>query len=255
MYKIFNKLVFIILTFLVFNGSHAQSFNGKTYWSDKVDISSYVSTSVKSIEVASGQKVTKNDVLIIMDDSRLKLDYSIAQSNLAALEPSKEESEMDLNRAFELYDRTLIPDVTLKTAEFKFSQAKAKYDAALAKLEKAQFLLDQVMIKSPINGRVLSINSSVGFYSDREKAKSLMTLVDDSKMHAIAYLKVSQWDQTLVGKDAIVSINKRNHKGKVISIGLMPLDNSKGISVYPVVVEFQVNHLMPEGMPLTINIK
>jgi len=255
MHKRLIKLWFFLLLCTTFNAALAQSFNGKTQWFNTVDISSYSSSSVKSIAVINGQKVKKGDPLILMDDTLLKLDVDIAQANLLAKEPNKDKLEMDYNRALELYDRTLISDVTLKTAEFEFTQAKAEYEKAEAVLAKADFLLNKATIKSPINGRVLHINTALGFYSDTEISKSLITLVDDTKMYAVANLKVSQWNNNLVGKKASIMINKKRYSGMVQSLSLLPVDKLNGLSVYPIVVEFDTQLLLPEGMPLTINIK
>lgn len=255
MHRVIARSALLILSFLIFTSLNAQSFNGKTMWSNTLDLSSIVSSSVKSIAVSNGQKVKKGEQLLTMDDTRLKLDTRIDKAHLDALVPVKAQADMDLNRAFELYDRELITDVALKEAEFKFAKEKAKYDAALAVYEKSQFLLASATIRSPINGRVLQLNTSIGFYSDQEKARSLITLVDDTKMYAIAHLKISQWDRSLVGKNAIVVINKKHHSGTVKSIGLLPLAKANGISVYPIVVEFNTKKLLPQGMPLTINIK
>lgn len=239
----------------VFTNTYGASYNGKTQWAEVYDLSGYVSASVAKILVQEGQKISKDQRLLVLDDTSLQLDYKIAQAQLARVSPSKEKAELDFNRALELYDRELISDVTLKNAEFVFIEANAAFDSAKAIQDKAKFLLEASHINSPIDGRILSINTSVGFYADIEHATSLLTLVNDKVMHAVAYLKVSQWDSKLINKKATVTINKTRYKGIVKSLSLTPIENVKGLSVYPITISFKPKHLIPAGMPLTIDIK
>ncbi len=232
----------------------AQNFSGKTQLKT-LSISSVVSSTVQEIKVEVGQLVKKGDPLIQMDADSLQLDYNIAKAELEAIAPDKELANMDLNRAFELYDRTLLSDVALKNAEFKFAQVKAKYDAAKAKKDKAEFFLNAAEIKSPIDGRVIAIHKTVGFFSDMDNAPALVTLADTSELTAVAYLKVSQWNHNLVGKKANISLMKKNYEGYVSSLGFTPVENAKGLSVYPVYIRFYPQKVIPAGVPLTINIK
>jgi len=250
------KKSLIILTIFGFAQTvFAQSFNGKTQWSNPIEINSIVSSSVEQIYVKVGQTIAQGDDLLLMDKALLLIDFKLAESNLAVLEPVKLLAEMDMNRAFELYDRELMADVALKTAESQYAKIKADFDAAQAVKDKAEYLLNSMLIKSPINGRVISINRSVGFFSDNEHSLSLMTIVDDSKMDALAYVKVSQWDIALVGKKASVIINKKSYKGIVKSLAFVPIKNSKGLSVYPIIISFKSNEALPSGMPLSVEIK
>ena len=233
----------------------ALNLSGKTQWSNPIELSSIVKATVNQYLVKEGQSIKKDDELILMDTTLLQLDYNLAESNLSVLSPEKLLAEMDMNRAFELYDRELITDVALKMAESKYAQAMAKFNVVQVSKDKAEVLLKAATIKSPIKGRVISINRSVGYYSDIEHSVSLMTIVDDSKMEAIAYVKVSQWDYSLVSKKATVIINKKKHIGVVKSLSLVPVENAKGLSVYPIVVSFQPKNILPAGMPVTINIK
>jgi len=233
----------------------ALNFSGKTQWSNPIELSSIVKASVKQYFVTEGQPIKKGEELILMDSTLLLLDYKLAETNLLALAPIKSLAEMDMNRAFELYDRELLTEVALKTAESKYAQISAEFNVAQAAKDKAEVLLKATKIDSPINGRVISINRSVGYFSDIEHSVSLMTIADDSKMNAIAYVKVSQWNYNLVGKRATVIINNKRHSGMVKSLSFVPIENSKGLSVYPIVVSFQPKAILPAGMPVTIEIK
>ncbi len=253
--KKLNSIFIASILSLVFQPVFSQSFNGKTEWMNTVDISSITSSSIHKIHVKEGQVVNKGDLLISMDSVALELDFKIAQSQLSALAPDKELADMDLNRAYELYDRTLLSDVELKTAEFKLTQSKAKYEVAKEVKDRAEFLLNSAKIKSPINGRVISIHKSVGFFSNNDNALTLITIVPVNEMNAVAYLKVSQWNQALVGKKATVSLKNKTYNGIVNSLGFRPIKNAKGLSVYPISIRFRPNEALPSGMPLIIEIK
>lgn len=245
----------IVIMFCLMGLAHAETYTGKTQWAETIELSSYLSTTVAKVLVREGDRVKAGDNLLLMDNTIQQLNLEIAQSKQDALATIKEQAEMDYNRALELYDRTILSDVALKNEEFKLAKAIGDFESALAAKKKAEFLFNSSNIVSPIDGRIVKISASVGEFSNNEHARSLVTVANDSEMHAVSYIKVSQWNQSLVGKKATVVINQKSYKGMVKSLGLVPVKNTKGLSVFPMIVSFKTKNTIPSGMPLTIDIK
>ncbi|MBL7002974.1 MAG: efflux RND transporter periplasmic adaptor subunit [Gammaproteobacteria bacterium] len=252
--KPFSKIL-ILIFFLCSGAVFAQSYSGKTEWLHLYDLNSASSAYVQSIAVVEGQKVKKGERLISLDESQIALDLEIAIAKVKASEPDFLQAEMDLNRAFELYDRTLLSDVELKKAEFTFAKTKGNYDVAKAQQKKLELLRSQYNIVSPVNGRVLKVHVNAGFYTDTDLAKTLITLVKDDALYAVVNLKVSQWENALIGKKASVKVNTKTYKGVVQTVSLVPQINEKGLTEYPLIVRFKTNDLVPAGMPVTVDIK
>lgn len=231
----------------------AQSFNANTVWLNSYQISSSVSGIINSINVKEGQKITKDEVLISIDSVLLQHELEIAKANLASSEPLKMQADLDLNRAYELYDRTLLSEVNLKKAEFEHAKFKGEYDLAFAKKQKAEYQYLSATIKSPISGRVLSVMASNGMYVNNQQPEVLLTIVQDKDMHVESKLKVSQWRSNLTGKKVTVKINNQHYSGVIAKIAYTPVLNHKGIAEYPFYVRFKPKNTLPSGMPASID--
>jgi len=170
------KIVVLITGLLLSNQLIAQKLNGKAIGLSVYEISTRISSNIIAVKVTKGQYVKKGDVLLLLDDTLLLLDLNIAEAEANALQPNMNLAKMDFDRALEPYDRALISDVTLKRAEFEFSTAKARFDAAFAKQKKSEYLVNLTIIRSPIEGRVLSLNANEGLYINSDNPRILLTL-------------------------------------------------------------------------------
>ena len=81
---------------------------------------------------------------------QLQLDYRKAVK--LSTQPDLLESEYQLERAQELYDRDSLSQIELMRAENKVKAAKGKYDAAVAQEKLAAYYLSQAVIRAPVSG-------------------------------------------------------------------------------------------------------
>ncbi|MBC7363745.1 MAG: efflux RND transporter periplasmic adaptor subunit [Candidatus Aminicenantes bacterium] len=141
-----------------------------------VQVGSQVSGRIEKIYVDFNSRVKKGDILAELDQSQLKAQIEQNEANyrnaLASLERAKvslEIAQKNYERAKSLYEKNLISSQEKDQAEANYLQAKADLVSAEARVAQAKYQLDAskvnlsyAIIKSPIDGVVISRNVNVG---------------------------------------------------------------------------------------------
>ncbi|MEM0966978.1 MAG: efflux RND transporter periplasmic adaptor subunit [Verrucomicrobiota bacterium] len=129
---------------------------------ERVDLSPEISGRIRSIEFEEGDQVEKGDLLITIDDSRLRSRLSEAQATFDLAQTS-------LDRSKQLLERDLIPPQ-------EHDEKIGEYDVAKALLEGAQEDLNFTRIHAPFGGILAAREISPGSYV--EPGDILTTLVE-----------------------------------------------------------------------------
>lgn len=241
---------------------------GPVSGTDSVDVVSNLHAEILEIPVKEGDKVTKGQTLAVLDDSDIKKEADIAKNDydLAVTTCAEKDKEarngyakaiQDLNTAQANYDRTKalfdggsVPKVDLETAEnglhdaererdsytvkngtavaddsYRLQIEKAKYD-----YEKAVEQLDNTILKAPIDGTVVRVNTKVGRFADKMENEAPLFVIenlDDLELE----IKVSEYTigKVAVGQEAEISadiLNGETVHGEVTSIS--PTGEEKG---------------------------
>jgi len=141
-----------------------------------VQVGSQVSGTVKALHVDYNAQVRKNQVIAELDPSlfQTQVDQARAtliksQSDVDRAKVEVDDSASKLKRAQELYDQKLISRNDLETAQSTAMQAEAALKSseaqvtqARASLNQAEVNLGHTIIRSPIDGTVISRNVDVG---------------------------------------------------------------------------------------------
>jgi HlyD family secretion protein len=141
-----------------------------------VDVGSQVSGEIEKIYVDFNSQVKEGQVIAQLEQSqflsRVNQDEANYQSAVASLEKSKvtfENLKKKLERALELFEKELLSFEEKETIETNYYGAKADIQSAEARLEQAKSQLETskvnltyTIIKSPIDGVVISRNVNVG---------------------------------------------------------------------------------------------
>ncbi len=161
---------------------------------NKVEISSELSGTVREVLVDYNDEVTAGEVLARLDTDKLEAEVSHARATLAMREAQRQDAEATLNEADLAYQRAR----TLKERDFASQaaqeQAEATYQRALAgvavakanvavaqaDLDTAETNLKKASILSPINGVVLSRSVDPGqTVAASLQAPVLFTIAED----------------------------------------------------------------------------
>jgi HlyD family secretion protein len=158
------------------NLSATVSATGTLTGLDTVEVGAEISGTIREIQVDFNDKVTKGQILCEIDPEQLAAARNQAQAKLAAArashasaEATARETKLEAERAQAMAQEGLISDQTLQAALAAAERAEAAVkstsaDIALsqASLKSSQTSLDKTVIRSPIDGIVLSRNVEAG---------------------------------------------------------------------------------------------
>ena len=241
---------------------------GPVSGTDSVDVVSNLHAEILEIPVKEGDKVIKGQTLAVLDDSDVKREAEIARNDYdlavsTCNEKNKEarngyaKAVQDLktaqdnyNRTKALYDGGSVPLVDLETAENGLHDAEREKDAYTVKngsavaddsyrlqIEKAKFdyekakeQLDNTVLKAPIDGTVVRVNTKVGRFADKMENDAPLFVIENLDNLELE-IKVSEYTigKVAVGQEAEISadiLNGETVHGEVISIS--PTGEEKG---------------------------
>jgi len=249
------RLILPVLITLLSLPVQAVELSGIAEFDKRLTLNSSISARIERIHVEIGQRVAAGDLLVSMVSTGLQASVDIASAETEALLPELELTQIELNKAQELYDRDSLALVSLQRAQQNQRVAEARLAAARAKLELSRFHRAQAAIRSPIDGIVLSIDAFPGQYiNTRVENRTLLTVADNRSMSVKALLPVEQYRKTLLNKPAQVGYLKQSFRGRVITIDRQV---SMGANNHPamfVQVQFSTDGTLPAGLPVQISI-
>lgn len=233
---------------------NAAQFDATLQWSRRVELTVPVSGVIQEIYVEAGQKVAKGEKLLQLDDTVFKAREKQAVSTLKSAEEAYKESERELTRANELYNRTVLADHDLQLAKNAHVKATADRDAARYALAKAQHDFKYSTLRAPFNAIVLERQAQVGMVISADlKPETLLVLADADQMLARVSVSDTQLAQFKLGQAVKININDRHVEGVVKAIGFEPARGASGGISYPVDIEFkQSDQLLRAGLQVKV---
>ncbi len=143
---------------LVYAGKvNAKEINAKLGWFNITKLSFRVNGIIANIDVKPGDKVKENDKLINLDQREYRDNVSLTKSLLKSRKGELDEAKRELERALELFDRTVLSEHELQTVKNNFILSEARYITANKNGLKAQRDLEFSNIIAPFNAIVLDV--------------------------------------------------------------------------------------------------
>jgi len=250
------KTMAIILAVLFSSNVLALQLEGHTDFAQRLLLNLGESGYVAEVLVTSGQSVKQGERLLSLDQRRFQAALKRAQAMVKTRTPTHSQMLTELEKAQELYDRDSLALVDLQQAENNLKLAEGELDMAQADLNEAQLDLKQSSLHAPIDGLVLHLHTHKNRYINTQVVDhTLVTLVDNQNMVAIAGLTVEQWKPELVGKSARVDFRGITYTGKVIKVANDMKRQSPDQGWYELQVLFVASGEIPANMPVTIDIQ
>ena len=221
-------------------------------WAQRVDLTIPVEGIVKKVLVNTGQKVKKGQVLVELDKRIVLADLRQAKAALNAVRANYEEVKRELERAQELYDRTVLSDHDLQVAKNNEVIAKSKLEQAKANYVKAQVALEYASLRAPFDSIILHRAVEVGKAIIKLQAyDTLITLASSNKYLAVAPLNQAQATSIAIGDKVSVLDNDNRYTGKVTAIEYMDANTT---TAFRLVVEFgSDNHNLHAGSVVKVS--
>lgn len=147
-----NRLLLLLALVLIAPQIVAQDF----------ELSTAVSGVVKQVNVKVGEKVKKGQLLLTLDARVFEAHLNEAEKALHSARLSRDEAKKELERAEELYERTVLSDHELNIEKVAFADADAQVAAAERQLQTASYELEYSRVVSPVDGKVVTVNAWPG---------------------------------------------------------------------------------------------
>ena len=120
----------------------AGEADGVLQWEQKAALSLPVSGVIESMNVVPGQRVVKGTVLLSLDKRPFQYRLQSAKFRMAQFAPGRDEARNELQRAEDLYERTVLSQVELDQAKIDFAEKDARYLEARADVDQAELDLE-----------------------------------------------------------------------------------------------------------------
>ena len=199
-----------------------------------VQVGSQVSGTIDKLFADFNSKVKKDQVVAQINQDKFKATVDqaranllAAQANVAKAKASMEDAQRTLDRNKELKKRDLIAQSEFDTSQAAYDSAAAQYEVNKAQVNQAQAALNQssvdfnnTVIRSPVDGIVVSRNVDVGqTVAASLQAPVLFLIANDlSKMQVDTNVSEGDVGNVWVGQDVTFAVDAyptRRFKGTV----------------------------------------
>lgn len=157
-----------------------------------VEIRPQISGLITKICIDEGQKVNKGQTLFIIDQVSYKAALTEAKANVKRAEAQIATARLNLESTEMLYKKNVVQDYDLSVARNELATAEAVLAQAQAQEINAQNNLSYTEVKSPMKGITGMITYQIGALVSSNIQKPLVTISDDSRIHAYFSLTESQ---------------------------------------------------------------
>lgn len=230
------------------------AWNGVVDWSQRTELSTTLTGMVTHVPVKRGDRVKKGQLLLQLEQGAIKARLSQRQAEMKHRELMRAEAGKELERAEELYARTLLADHDLDVAKIAYAEADAAYQAGRAEYLQAKEDLDNSTLSAPFDGVVLARHIQPGqAVISRCEAKSLLTLASSTQLQIRIFVEADKVEGLRHQDSVTVEVAGERYKGKVEGIGLGP-ETAKESARYPVDVQFSTDNLMLVGQSATVSL-
>src|SRR5919106_857932 len=206
-----------------------------------VIVGSQVSGTIGKLNADFNTKVTKGQVVAELDQSKFaarveetRANLAAAQANLTKSKVAVEDASRTLARAKELMKRELVPQSELDTAQTAYDAARSQLNVTQAQVGQAQAAMNQAaidlgytVIRSPVDGMVISRNVDVGqTVAASLSAPTLFTIANDlTKMEVHTNVDEADVGNVSEGQEVTFTVDahpQRRFRGKVHQVRNAP---------------------------------
>lgn len=234
-------------------GLQAVSFNGTSEYAQRYVLSPPVSGVVSAIHVSPGQRVSAGERLLELQSQPFEAEVALAQARRAEKLPALEAADLDLQRAEEMYDRGVLSDMDLQTAERGMQAAQAAIDAAEAALQMAQIRSQQSRLQAPVDGMVSAVAANPGQFHNADLSPLVVVeFVDPSRLLARVKVSASQWRADRIGSHCKVRYQGKTYSGTIVSQSVVADTASKTPFQWGVLFVSEIP--LPVGLPVTVEL-
>ncbi len=224
-----------------------------------VQVGTQVSGTIARIFVDFNSKVTKGQLIAVLDTTFLSAAVEDASASLGKVAAQENLARRNAERTKQLFDKGLAAQADLDQTIADYESAKAAVSSARSALDRAKINLAYAFIRSPITGVVVNRNVDVGqTVAASFSTPTLFTIADDlAKMQIQASIDEADIGQVKVGQTARFSVDAypdRQFTGTVSQLRLQP-STVQNVVTYTVMIDFDnPDFVILPGMTVNLTI-
>jgi RND family efflux transporter MFP subunit len=219
----------------------------------KASVSSKGTGVLVYLGVVEGDKVKEGQIIARLDDRDIVAQLDQAKSNLQLYEAQLKESENKYNREKELFSRGLSSQQSLDQTEANYKTLLANIDIAQAGIRVAEVALENMIIRAPFNGTVLTKNAEVGeivapFGASTTSRAAVVTIADMKSLMVetdVSESNIEKIKQDLDCEIVLDAYPDKSYQGYVFKI-VPTADRSKATVLVKVGFKNYDNRVLPE---------
>ncbi len=195
---------------------------------------------IAEVAVRPGQRVERGALLLRLDGREFEARVAAARARLADAKARDAEARRELERARELYERTLLSDHERQVAANAATSARARRDRARAELRLARLARERSRLLAPFSGVVTRLRAAPGMAVRNDFAVTpLLRLVDETALRVEMIVAERRLASLPPGRELNLLLGKRRLRGRVAARERMA---DAGASLYRVLI-------VPESLP------
>lgn len=235
----------VVLTLLAVGAAvaislHLWNYYMETPWTrdghvhaDIIQVAPDVSGLVTELRVRDNQKVSRDQVLFVIDQARFKLAVEEAEATVMERRAQLEQARRDAKRNRALED--LIAAETVEIGDTQVKRAEAALKTAEAALGVAHLDLRRTTVLSPVDGYLSDQTMRVGDYV--RVGTPVLSIVDTQSLRVEGYFEETKLHAIEIGQPVDIQImgESQHLRGHVQSIaaGIEDRDRARGNSLLP----------------------
>lgn len=173
---------------ITFEQSYPVSIEGR----QSIKIIPRVEGYLQEVKVKEGQKVSKGQILFVLDQSAYLAELNAAEANADVVQASVEKEQLNYEGSKQLHAKKIVSDFDLKSASINLEMAQAQARQARAQLDAARTNLSYTVLRSPSDGVVGSLPYRKGDFVGPTLSEGLTTIADNKQMYV--YFSLSERD-------------------------------------------------------------
>ncbi|MBF2759107.1 MAG: efflux RND transporter periplasmic adaptor subunit [Ectothiorhodospiraceae bacterium AqS1] len=210
---------------------------GRVDWTRRAELRFAQSGIIAQVRVELGDRVDAGQILLALDPAPFDAEVDAARAGLTRLDPDIQEGERELERAQDLFERTLISDHELHLSRIALARLKAQQAQAAASLRLAQIRRERSILRAPFAGIVIRKEAEIGeFFDPQLPAPAPIAIGDPSLLSVRLPLSTTALPGWEKGLEVRILAGGISVVGRVRHIGIEATDSTG--SFYPAVVEF-----------------
>lgn len=175
----------------------------------RAEVASRLLARAIAVDVVAGQKVSRGEVLVQLEDTDLKARLSQAESAVAEAQATLDQAKIEEERLRAAYDTKAVAPIELDRAVNARKGAEAALARAKQAQAEAQTVLEYATIRSPIDGIVVDKRVQSG--DTVTPGQIVVTLLDPTRMQLVASVRESLSRALHVGESVKVKVDVLAH--------------------------------------------